>query len=44
MNAVILIAVIALTTAALRFLPFLMFTRRTPPYVVYLGNRLCFSE
>ena len=40
MNAAILIAVMALTTAALRFLPFLVFTRRTPPYVVYLGKVL----
>ena len=40
MNAVILIAVMARTTAALRFLPFLAFTRRTPPYVVYLGKVL----
>lgn len=40
MNAVVLIAVMALTTAALRFLPFLVFARRTPPYVVYLGKVL----
>ena len=40
MNAVTLIAVMALTTAALRFLPFLVFTKRTPPYVVYLGKVL----
>lgn len=40
MNAVVLIAVMALTTAALRFLPFLVFTKRTPPYVVYLGKVL----
>ena len=40
MNAVVLIAVMALTTAALRFLPFLVFTRRTPSYVVYLGKVL----
>ena len=40
MNAVVLIAAMALTTAALRFLPFLVFTRRTPAYVVYLGKVL----
>lgn len=40
MNAVVLITVMALSTAALRFLPFLVFTRRTPPYVVYLGKVL----
>lgn len=40
MNAVVLIAVMALTTATLRFLPFLVFTRRTPSYVVYLGKVL----
>lgn len=40
MNAVVLIAVMALTTAALRFLPFPVFTKRTPPYVVYLGKVL----
>ena len=40
MNAAVLIAVMALTTAALRFLPFLVFTKRTPPYVVYLGKVL----
>ena len=40
MNGAVLIAVMALTTAALRFLPFLVFTKRTPPYVVYLGKVL----
>ncbi len=40
MNAVILIAVMALTTTALRFLPFLVFTKRTPSFVVYLGKVL----
>ena len=40
MNAVVLIAVMALTTATLRFLPFLVFTKRTPTYVVYLGKVL----
>ncbi len=40
MIAFVLIAVIALTTAALRFLPFLVFTKKTPPFVVYLGKVL----
>ncbi len=40
MNAAILVAVMALVTAALRFLPFLAFRRRTPPYVAYLGRVL----
>ena len=40
MNAVILVTVMALTTAALRFLPFLVFTKKTPPFVVYLGKVL----
>ena len=40
MNAVILVTVMALTTAALRFLPFLLFEKKTPPFVVYLGKVL----
>ncbi len=40
MNAVILVAAMALTTAALRFLPFLVFEKKTPPFVVYLGKVL----
>ena len=40
MNAVILITVMALTTAALRFLPFLVFTKKTPSFVVYPGKVL----
>ncbi len=39
MNAV-LIAVMALVTAALRFLPFLVFRKQTPVYIVYLGRVL----
>ena len=40
-----LIAVIALVTIALRFLPFLIFSgkRQTPAYVSYLGKVLPFS-
>ena len=40
MNAVVLIAVMALVTAMLRFLPFLVFRKRTPAYIVYLGRVL----
>ena len=40
-----LIAVIALVTIALRFLPFVIFSgkRQTPAYISYLGNVLPFS-
>lgn len=39
------IAVCALVTAALRFLPFLIFgeTRKTPPVITYLGQVLPFA-
>ena len=42
---VAMIGVIALVTAALRFLPFLIFrgNRKTPKYVEYLGKVLPFS-
>ena len=40
MNAVVLIAVMALVTAMLRFLPFLVFRKRTPAYIIYLGRVL----
>lgn len=40
MREVKLIAVMALGTALLRFLPFLIFRKRTPPYIVYLGKVL----
>ncbi len=40
MNAVILVAVMAMATAALRFLPFLVFSKKTPPFIVYLGKVL----
>ena len=40
-----MIAVIALVTAALRFLPFLIFgeNRKTPPLVTYLGQVLPYA-
>ena len=41
----LIIAVIALVTAALRFLPFLIFSenRKTPPIVSYLGRVLPYA-
>ena len=45
LHAVLTIAVIALVTAALRFLPFLIFgeNRETPPLVAYLGRVLPYA-
>lgn len=45
LHAAATIAVIALVTAALRFLPFLIFgeNRQTPPLVTYLGKVLPFA-
>ena len=40
MSAVILIAAMAVTTMALRFLPFLIFGKKTPGYISYLGEVL----
>ena len=40
MNAAILIAAMALTTMAIRFLPFLIFGNNTPEYISYLGRVL----
>ena len=43
-HAALLVAVIALVTAALRFLPFVIFrSRETPPFVAYLGRVLPYS-
>lgn len=44
-HAAAMIAVIALVTAALRFLPFLIFgeNRQTPPLVTYLGQVLPYA-
>ena len=43
--AIAMIAVIALVTGALRFLPFLIFrgSRKTPPYIDYLGKVLPYA-
>ena len=40
MSAAICIAVMAIVTAALRFLPFVIFREHTPKYIVYLGKVL----
>ena len=40
MKAAILIAVMALVTMLLRFLPFLIFRNETPAYITYLGKVL----
>ena len=43
--AILTIAICALVTAALRFLPFLIFgeNRKTPPVITYLGQVLPFA-
>ncbi len=45
LHAAAMIAVIALVTAALRFLPFFIFgeNRKTPPFITYLGQVLPYS-
>lgn len=45
LNAILMITVMALVTAALRFLPFLIFgeNRKTPPLVSYLGQVLPYA-
>lgn len=45
LHAALLIAVVALVTIALRFLPFLVFgeDRRTPPLIAYLGQVLPYA-
>ncbi len=40
MNNVAIIAVMAVGTMLLRFLPFLIFRKNTPPYISYLGKVL----
>ena len=40
MNAAVLIAVMAIVTMLLRFLPFIIFTKNTPEYISYLGKVL----
>ena len=45
LHSALMIAVMALVTAALRFLPFLIFgeARKTPPLISYLGQVLPFA-
>ena len=40
MKSAIIVAVMAAVSALLRFLPFLVFRKRTPPYIAYLGRVL----
>ena len=44
-RAVLIVAIAALVTAALRFLPFLVFGsgRKTPAYITYLGTVLPYA-
>ena len=39
-HAALLVAVMAAVTVLLRFLPFLLFRKRTPPFVAWLGEVL----
>ena len=39
-HAALLVAAMAAVTMLLRFLPFLLFRKRTPPYIAYLGEVL----
>lgn len=45
LHSALIIAVVALVTIALRFLPFLIFgeNRKTPPLIAYLGQVLPFA-
>ena len=45
LHSMLLVAVVALVTIALRFLPFLIFgeNRKTPPLIAYLGQVLPFA-
>lgn len=40
MKSAIIVGVMAAVSALLRFLPFLVFRKRTPPYIAYLGRVL----
>lgn len=40
MRSFLLIAVMAIVTILLRFLPFLVFRKQVPPYITYLGKVL----
>ena len=45
LHSMLLVAVVALVTIVLRFLPFLIFgeNRKTPPLIAYLGQALPFA-
>ena len=38
MHSYILIAIMSLTTIAIRFLPFILFSKRRPAFIMYLGK------
>ena len=40
MNSIALVAIMAIVTMLIRFLPFLAFRRHTPKYISYLGSVL----
>ncbi|MEE3409458.1 MAG: AzlD domain-containing protein [Erysipelotrichaceae bacterium] len=40
MHSYILIAIMSLTTIAIRFLPFILFSKRRPAFIMYLGKVL----
>ena len=40
MREAVLVAVMAVVTMLLRFLPFIVFRKNTPPYIAYLGRVL----
>ena len=40
MNSYILIVIMAITTIAIRFAPFILFSKKTPPFILYLGSVL----
>ena len=42
MHSYILIAIMALTTITIRFLPFILFSKKTPSFILYLGKVLPF--
>ena len=39
-HAALMVAVMSVVTILLRFLPFIIFRKRTPPYITYLGEVL----
>ena len=39
-HAALMVAIMSVVTILLRFLPFIVFRKRTPPYITYLGEVL----